>query len=339
MAINDLESTKIEFHDKRVSENQEWQRRITQAQTYAAESVEQGEEEKRKGLALLEKLTESEKNLRIKDLRILELEKETSEQKQELREVRAELKDTIEDRDVKNKNWNSTADELANVRATTTAKISDLDQQVEDMSKEVAGQKAEIDHVYDELRRVKNHRDDMRHELDEFRKDKKLRDAVEKERLAAIARKPKHSFKSVALVVILCIRYACHSLANHFFSACPVMMVIMSILTSIFTSCSFYIYIYILHILTTIPYRHNNRVKKCLQTQSYEHMGEIGQRIQIRHAVSDLKQRTQELSVLSEQHIEVTAKLEESEAGNTKKAYRITQLLEQIVTERDKVRL
>jgi hypothetical protein len=113
------------------------------------------------------------------------------------------------------------------------------------------------------------------------------------------------------------------------------MMVIMSILTSISASCSFCIYI--LHILTTIPYRHNKRVKKCLQTQSYEHMGEIGQRIQIRHAVTDLKQRTQELSVLSEQHIEVTAKLEESEAGNTKKAYRITQLLEQIVTERDKV--
>ena len=68
-------------------------------------------------------------------------------------------------------------------------------------------------------------------------------------------------------------------------------------------------------------------------------MGEIGQRIQIRHAISDLKQRTQELSVLSEEHTEVTAKLEESEAGNTKKAYRITQLLEQIVTERDKVRI
>ena len=201
MVLGDKESTAIEVDLKRNEERRVWKLKDTRMRHDVAVAVEEKDKETRLRLEMLGHLTASQTRVIEQDAAILKLTEETNAQKKLIVELRAAAEAAEKEKKLVTGINEVVSADLTALKMQSKATIAGMQDEIAFLKQEADVNERQIANFYEECRELRNDKDAVMDELGELREYKQALDKKERERLAAIARKPKHSLKVIAMVV------------------------------------------------------------------------------------------------------------------------------------------
>jgi hypothetical protein len=288
------------------AQEEEWETKNAALRHETSEMAEALQCENRARIDMLEKLGVSESANASHRERIASLEADNASQKSVIASLREQLALSKKRYEDESEALIKKTHEHSDLADTSKYTIRNLTAENEKLQAEIEMKDKQIDHVYTEMREVRNDKDAVMEEFLQLRADEAERVQVARLEAERLARKPRFSLRAVAHSVQLCVRIKNLILFRREEEA------------------------------RALLEQHDDDLKDS-DVRRLKALGEIGNRIWITHLTASTNRLKDARDTLQEHKDRLEHELAESQASDEKRGYRIKMLMDNVNTEKKKV--